>query len=98
MSLAEVAYRIATDASFADRAQHELQAALAAAHLTLNPDEIRAVQVVLRDRQRWIDRCSLAKPLPQEPQWWPDQPRPGQVRDGQRSTGKHPLAMAGAGL
>ncbi len=70
MTLADVVYRIATDAAFAARLQCEPRETLAAAGLTLDEEQIAAVLAVLRDKAHWEELCSPSPITPQGWSWW----------------------------
>ncbi len=88
MTLADVVYRIATDATFAARLQREPRETLATIGLTLDEEQIVAVlAVLLRRKGRWKDLCSVARIASEGFPWPPIQFSPQAIIPGLASKG-----------
>ena len=69
MALADVVYRIATDATFAAQLQQEPKTTLAAAGLSLSEEDIAVVLAVLQGQVHWENLCSPSRIAPEGTSW-----------------------------
>lgn len=70
MSLAQLAYRIATDSRFAADLQHDFDAALTATGLSLDESEIAALRAAVQRRPHWKTLCFGLPGSPDGFPWW----------------------------
>jgi hypothetical protein len=61
MTLADIAHRLATDATFANHVQQDPVAAIKAVGSQLSDEEHAAVLAILNRKPRWQDLCQVSE-------------------------------------